>query len=70
MSVEIITLKKYRKMINSKKLDKYENLPVIYSQDDEGNNYDRVLMAPGGVMKEVEVHNDSGVTFDKAICIN
>ena len=65
---EIITLKKYREMINDKKLDKLEDLPVISSHDDEGNGYDRILFAPT-VMDNVEVMNDD-VKFKKAICIN
>ena len=65
---EIITLKKYREMINDKKLDKLEDLPVISSHDDEGNGYDRVLFAPT-LMDNVEVTNDD-VEFKKAIFIN
>ena len=69
MGMPIITLKEYRKMINSKKLDKYEDLPVVSSHDDEGNGYDRILYAPT-VMDKIEVYNDMGKTFDKAVCIN
>jgi len=69
MSMKVLTLKDYREMINSKKLDKYEKLPVISSQDDEGNGYDRILFAPT-VMDNVEIANDREATFKKAICIN
>ena len=69
MAIEIITLKKFRKHINNKQLDQYQDLPVVYSCDDEGNGYDRVLFAPGGIVEDVEIGNDDK-TFDKAVCIN
>ena len=69
MSAPIITLKEFRKMINDPKLDKHENLPVIYSHDDEGNAYDRILFAPS-VMAVDEIYNDSSCKITKGVCIN
>ena len=68
MSIEMVTLKKFRKFINDAKLDKYENLPVVASSDDEGNSFNRILSLPT-YMVDVEVYNDD-MTFKKAICIN
>jgi hypothetical protein len=65
----IITLKDFRKMINDPKLDKHENLPVIYSKDDEGNGYDRILFAPT-VMAVEEISNDRRSGIKKGVCIN
>ena len=69
MSIEVMTLKKYRQLINSKVLDKFEDLPVVSSSDDEGNAYNRILYGPA-LMTDIEVYNDNGVTFKKAVCIN
>ena len=69
MSAPIITLKQYREWINDPKLDKHLNLPVVYATDDEGNGYDRVLFSPS-VAEDIDVSNDSGCEFKKAICIN
>ena len=68
-SMPIITLKGFREMINSKSLDKYEDLPVVASGDDEGNSYDRVLFAPSH-MKDIDVNNDFEAFFKACICIN
>lgn len=70
MSMPIITLKEYRKQINAKKLDKYEDLPVVYAKDDEGNGYDRLLYEAGGIIDNPEIENDRQAKFKKAICIN
>ena len=64
-----MTLKQYRKHINSKDFDGYEDKPVVYSSDDEGNNYDRVLFAPA-LMEDVDISNDTGTRYAKCICIN
>lgn len=69
MSLPIITLKEYRKWINDPALDKYEDLPVVYSCDDEGNAFDRVLSAPG-LIEIDRVNNDHTATFKKAVCVN
>ena len=66
---KIITLKDFRKLINSKSLDKYKDLPVVYAKDDESNGFDRVLFSPG-VIDDVEIYNDTGVKFKQAVCIN
>jgi len=68
-SCPILTFKEFKAMINQKKFDKYNDLPVIVSGDDEGNSYDRILYSPTP-MTNVEINNDFGVTFKKAICIN
>ena len=69
MSMQIITLKEYRKMINDPKLDKHIDLPVVYATDDEGNGYDRVLFSPS-LQEDVDIGNDSDCDFKQAICIN
>ena len=69
MSAPIITLKEYREMVNDPKLDEHLDLPVVYAVDDEGNGYDRVLFSPS-IAEDIDVSNDSGCEFKKAICIN
>ena len=66
---EIITLKRFREMINSKDFDKYEYVPVVYAKDDEGNGFDRILFTPS-ILTGVGVDNDPEEYFKKAICIN
>ena len=67
--MKTITLKVFRSMINHKNLDEFKDLPVVYSRDDEGNGFGRVLFAPS-VMEGVEPENDHEANFEKAICIN
>ncbi len=69
MSIEITTLKEFRKLINAKSLDQYENLPVVASSDDEGNAYNRVLYNPC-MLEDIEISNDSEMEVKKVICIN
>ena len=66
---KVITFKEYKEMINDPELSKYDKLPVVSSHDDEGNGYDRILYAPT-LMENVDVYNDMGKKFEKAICIN
>ena len=67
--IETITLKMYRKMIMDKGLDRYEDLPVVYSKDDEGNGFDRVLCCPSQIYID-EVGNDPDFNVDGAVCVN
>ena len=69
MSVQALTLREFRKLINHKRLDRHLDLPVVVSKDDEGNGFDRVLCEPD-VIIDVEVDNDMGKTFKRALCIN
>jgi hypothetical protein len=58
-----------------------DDLPVIYSHDDEGNEYQRVVHMPGlvyvkksrnyGFLKvETELPNEHPGKYEKAVCLN